>query len=418
MPFYRLCIRLSFAYTTVLLLLLGTHGCLADASLEEETTPDFLTESPCPYATACIQYPQQAQAACIPAFAPHGTFCDDGNPDTHGDVCNGQGGCVGSPIVCPAPTQCISSYQPTGGQCIPKFSLAGAICDDGNISTVGDVCDGSGQCKGKTVECPPTTQCTPSYAISGGLCVPEHSVVGTPCNDGLDHTTNDTCNGNGLCGGSALSCPKPAECVAGYTQIGGSCEAHYIPSGAACNDGNPNTFQDACNGTGTCKGIGCNSANVVFSNTANAQVGHVKLTSPNESQPVLLESAGGRVAWVKASLSASCENLTVDLVAPSKYANLCYDQNHADPCAPVLNDGVFIWNCVSSINWFHKGQKQTMPGYEECTTKQQACNILGGQGAPLFVSGGTGLLECTSQCNSFTGNPNRTCQWGNYNVKP
>ena len=407
-----------FRMAASLCVLAALGGCLVEETAEEtEPGQQFMTDSPCPYATACIQFPPSANQACIPSFAPHGALCDDGNPDTHGDVCNGQGGCVGSPITCPAPAQCTSSYQVIGGQCTPKYALAGAVCDDGNPATVGDLCDGFGQCQGKTVDCPTPSQCTPSYQVSGGLCVPQHLAAGTPCSDGMDETMNDTCNGAGLCGGTTVNCPGPTQCIAGYTKGGGSCQAHYAPSGAACDDGNPNTFQDTCNGTGMCKGAPCTSANVIFSNTANAQVGHVKLTAPNQSQAVVLESAGGRVAWVKTTLSASCENLTVSLSAPSKYPNLCHDQSHQDPCAPVLQNGAFTWNCVSSIHWFHKGQKQTLPGYHECPLQTRTCAVIGGAGKELFVSGASGLQECTGQCGNFQGHPNRTCKWGTYNVK-
>src|SRR5438128_4700790 len=59
--------------------------------------------------------------------------------------------------------------------CRPK--AAGTACDDGNVCTISDHCDGAGSCVGGNA---PST---------------------TACNDGVACTTSDHCNGSGSCVG-------------------------------------------------------------------------------------------------------------------------------------------------------------------------------------------------------------------------
>ena len=57
-------------------------------------------------------------------------------------------------VECPyAQTQCQNDGEcdSATGDCIQRYKVAGTPCDDGNINTTGDVCDGNGNCVGTPV---------------------------------------------------------------------------------------------------------------------------------------------------------------------------------------------------------------------------------------------------------------------------
>lgn len=52
-------------------------------------------------------------------------------------------------------------------------------------------------------------------------------------------------------------CPAPAECFQAPTCVDGMCMAALpLLNGTACDDGDPNSVGDMCNGMGTCEGLG------------------------------------------------------------------------------------------------------------------------------------------------------------------
>jgi len=210
----------------------------------------------CPAPTVCIPSYQLFKGICEPQYAASGTSCNDGNASTINDVCNGSGSCAGIvPVVCPQPTQCITSYTVIGGTvCQPNYTPAGTGCNDGSNGTQNDVCNGAGGCTGTPIACPGASTCTPSYTTNGVGCVPNHAAAGTGCNDGTFNTTNDVCDGNGGCAGTPVTCPAPTVCIPSYQLFKGICDPQYAASGTSCNDGNSATTNDVCNGNGGCAG--------------------------------------------------------------------------------------------------------------------------------------------------------------------
>ena len=79
---------------------------------------------------------------------------DDGlygsDPGTTADACDGGGSCAGTPYVC-TPGTCEATSLPDGdGGCTVTYSDAGVLCDDGDPGTAGDACDGGGSCAGRS----------------------------------------------------------------------------------------------------------------------------------------------------------------------------------------------------------------------------------------------------------------------------
>ncbi len=82
-----------------------------------------------------------------------GKRCSDRNPCTKEDVCNDDGTCAGTAYSCKPTSDCILSSECDGlGGCIYEFAREGTPCDDGNPDTRGDICDGAGECKGLLVK--------------------------------------------------------------------------------------------------------------------------------------------------------------------------------------------------------------------------------------------------------------------------
>jgi len=188
---------------------------------------------------------------CTVTFEPSGTACDDGNDGTNNDLCDANGGCLGTPYAC-APGICEASSTPNGTDCTVVFSSSGTGCDDGNVGTNNDVCDGSGGCLGTPYACAPGV-CEDSSTPNGTDCDVVFSSAGTGCDDGNAGTNNDQCNGNGGCIGTPFAC-APGVCEASSTPNGTDCDVVFSPSGTGCDDGNAGTNNDQCNGSGGCIG--------------------------------------------------------------------------------------------------------------------------------------------------------------------
>lgn len=143
------------------------------------------------------------------------------------------------------------------GACVYPFKPLGASCDDGNFCTTGEICNGSGVCGGstpRTCNTPPSQCHEATGTCSNNQCNYAPKAAGVACNDGNACTLNDTCNGAGACGGSAMQCNNPpGQCYVG-TCVNGGCS--YVPAAAGtfCNDGLSCTNSDRCNGAGECGG--------------------------------------------------------------------------------------------------------------------------------------------------------------------
>ena len=101
--------------------------------------------------------------------------------------------CAG--VSCTAVEAChlAGECDPATGVCSSPLAPNGTECDDGDLCTHMDSCQG-GACTG-TSTCPAANGCQPGCDTATGLCA---APDGTPCNDGSVCTTADTCQG-GVC---------------------------------------------------------------------------------------------------------------------------------------------------------------------------------------------------------------------------
>lgn len=194
-----------------------------------------------------------------------GTSCDDGNACNGVATCDASGACVpGAPVDCSTPPgacfEATGVCNPVSGLCSYAPKAAGAACDDSNVCSSPDACNGNGACVGATLVCtppPPTCVNGASRVSSGGACdattgACSFTETDTPCPGGCDAAS-------GLCVGDpciGVICDQPPSAchLAQGVCAGGTCSYNLKPAGAACDDGSACTGADQCSAAGACAG--------------------------------------------------------------------------------------------------------------------------------------------------------------------
>jgi hypothetical protein len=221
---------------------------------------------------------------CVFSFLPAGTPCNDNNACTFNDVADGLGNCTGTPLDCDDGNPCTTDTCDPNIGCISINNPAGTPCDDGNPCTINDVCDGNGNCLGTPIVCPddgdPCTiqVCNPATGSCDVLPAP----AGTPCDDGDPCTVNDVCDGNGNCAGMPIICDDGNPNTIGTCDENGNCVFSFLPAGTPCNDNNACTFNDVADGLGNCTGtpLDCDDGNPCTTDTCDPNIGCISINNP------------------------------------------------------------------------------------------------------------------------------------------
>eukprot|EP01060_Flectonema_neradi_P017523 TRINITY_DN243_c0_g2_i6.p1 TRINITY_DN243_c0_g2~~TRINITY_DN243_c0_g2_i6.p1 ORF type:complete len:2426 (+),score=729.35 TRINITY_DN243_c0_g2_i6:57-7280(+) len=214
---------------------------------------------------------------------PTGSACDDGNPLTVQDKCCDMGCCEGVDLC--KDVNCdvaIDDCHTTGvcdintGTCTTPMKPDNTTCDDGDVTTVDDVCN-MGTCIGvdrcSKVTCQSKSGCHDAGVCDPmtGLCSDPIQADGTPCDDGSDLTVDDSCQmgkcvGIDKCANVDCSLNVTSCTTASCDHQTGLCDVVNKPDGTQCDDSMVRTINDQCTGgvcTGTdlCKGVTCAPAN-------------------------------------------------------------------------------------------------------------------------------------------------------------
>jgi hypothetical protein len=123
----------------------------------------------------------------------------------------------------------------------------GTSCEDGDVCTLGDTCQG-GTCQAGPIKT--CNQCQVCANVGGvATCVADTSKNGQQCNDNNACTTGETCQ-NGVCtGGTVKTCPECQVC----DSLTGTCQP---ATGTACGKASDN--RTCCQGTCCAKNKTCN----------------------------------------------------------------------------------------------------------------------------------------------------------------
>jgi len=188
---------------------------------------------------SCIGYACQPKTGkCAPGPVVAGTACDDGNPCTKAEFCQGVT-CIGGVFTC----EC-----QTNADCAKK--------DDGDKCNGVDYCDKSGKSPkclpnpASKVYCPKTSTspclvdaCFPKT----GQCGLQPGNAGAACDDGAICTDKDVCAA-GKCAGKKRLCDDKNICTTDACDAKAGCQ-HKL---STCNDGNLCTLDKCDPKTGTC----------------------------------------------------------------------------------------------------------------------------------------------------------------------
>lgn len=205
------------------------------------------TGNPCSVATC-----KATTGECEYKPLGNGAPCDDGNICSAGDACQGFICVPGEPVVCwdDNNTCTEETCEPTSG-CVTTPAQDGIVCDDDNACTSGTSCDDGVCSKGQTVSCDLVTEaCLVSVCDPNFGCTLSTADNGSPCDDDSACTTNDACQ-NGTCAGQNIDCPpsdNPCVAVTCDSELG--CVTNQLPNNTDCNDQNACTTNTHCiNGT-------------------------------------------------------------------------------------------------------------------------------------------------------------------------
>ncbi|MBI5548694.1 MAG: hypothetical protein HY901_32840 [Deltaproteobacteria bacterium] len=267
---------------------------------------------------------------CASQPSPVGAACDDGSACTSGDACDGAGTCTGAPLSCPGGSgPClVGQCDPLSGGCAVVPAASGTTCDDDDPCTDSDSCDGAGRCvAGPALDCDDANPCTRDDCSAQLGCV--HLARGGACDDGDPCTRDDRCQDDVQCAGKPdPHCGEPfcgdavcaadescATCPADCSPLGmGACSGSCDPTAAApsCAPGfacvptrdgalNPEPFRlgDGVCGKACATDLDCGEARCVFAQGLTSTGLCAMGCTGNEDcaaghSCVALESGGGR----------------------------------------------------------------------------------------------------------------------------
>ena len=236
-------------------------------SCEDDCDDDLCEGVVCPRINECY-FPGECDprtGQCINRTQPDGTDCNaDSNLCTQGDSCMG-GSCVAGPEkVCDESPACHNPKicRISTGICYePGPAIAnGTSCDDDNPCTITDKCNG-GSCAGVPENCNDDNRCTTDS------CNPATGCINTPntndstcgCVNGCDDNnpcTTDSCENNACRNiplGGDTGCPDSNVCNGEEVCRAGVCAPADDPMD--CDDDNPCTADSCSVEAGGCRNV-------------------------------------------------------------------------------------------------------------------------------------------------------------------
>ncbi|HRI65435.1 MAG TPA: hypothetical protein PK156_14405 [Polyangium sp.] len=184
-----------------------------------------------------------ATGQCDNPAAADGTTCSDGNGCTQTDTCQ-MGSCTGAnPVTCVAQDQChvAGTCDTATGQCDNPTVADGTACNDSDACTQMDTCQ-TGTCTGANpITCAAMDQCHVVGVCDPmtGTCSNPTATDGSTCDDGNMCTQMDSCQGGTCTGMNPVVCTALDEChdVGTCLTTTGVCDDPVKADGAPCTNG-------------------------------------------------------------------------------------------------------------------------------------------------------------------------------------
>ncbi|MEZ4266439.1 MAG: hypothetical protein R3F39_08675 [Myxococcota bacterium] len=174
-------------------------------------------------------------------------------------TCEADLGCVYPPLGCDDSIACTKDFCLPDVGCINDVGgccKSDADCDDGDPCTTPASCQGFECVGGAPVDCSDLD--APCYqgtcSALDGTCSPVAMVDGTPCDDGSEGTSEDACEA-AECVGVPNGCNDKNSCTIDSLEAAtGKCLHEPLPDRTLCDDADPCTIADTCNG-GQCVAV-------------------------------------------------------------------------------------------------------------------------------------------------------------------
>ncbi len=184
------------------------------------------------------------------ASTPDGSVIPDaGEPDA-GPLCEGVD-CSGLDDIC-----ALGVCNPGTGICESMPKAPGASCNDGLYCTTNDECDGNGACEGTARSCDDSLTCTAdSCDENNNVCT--HALANNKC------LVNNKCyNANGANPSNQCQSCQPGVTTTAFSNKN---------AGVSCNDKLYCTTDDVCDGNGACAGVArnCDDARTCTTDSCN-----------------------------------------------------------------------------------------------------------------------------------------------------
>lgn len=326
--------------------------------------------------------------ACV-AVAVDGA-CTDGNPCTSVDLCNA-GTCDGTGNTCECEVdadcdgfgldKCVATYVCESGGCTPVFGTAVTCSGDGDTA-----------CS--------FNQCEPN----SGTCQPTVLTVGTECDDGDICTEQESCEGDGACTGQPLACDDGNPCTDAHCDGVGGCDPQVLADEADCDDGNACTTDEACI-SGECLSLSsacscevnadCPTAASLcegaFTCIAGQCVQGVPVTCSVNPNPCRLNTCDpgiGECLTVDAPVNATCTDGDLCTLNDTCYNGICTGNvNQCDDGNPCTADACSAGICLNvETDGLPCDDGDLCTALEKCTS--------GSCGAGVFVCGCVVDVQC------------------------
>jgi hypothetical protein len=157
--------------------------------------------------------------------------------------------------ACTDSNTCTTEMCDSTGACTHPFNTD--PCVDNNDCTTNDKCNGAGVCVGTSITCTALDQCHEAGTCSGGVCSNPIKTNGDHCDDGNSCSSGETCQ-NGICtGGSGIVCPPADQCHDQAACNNGVCPVNPPKTnGTHCDDGNGCTTGESCQAGVCTAGVG------------------------------------------------------------------------------------------------------------------------------------------------------------------
>jgi hypothetical protein len=190
-----------------------------------------------------------------------GFNCDDGAFCNGADTCDGAGSCLHAGDPCPGPdgdNNCAESCNEAIDSCNENDPVDSA-CNDGIFCNGDDTCNSVGACVQHAGDpCLANVgdgdnDCSEACNEDTDDCT-ANDPSSSSCDDGQLCTYSDVCNGSGTCGGTPITCNDDGTTCGATRECNGTstCTVAYTPANIICDDGDFCTSSSACDGAGHC----------------------------------------------------------------------------------------------------------------------------------------------------------------------